>query len=462
MKRAWVLAAAVVLAGVQAGCPEYRIIWAPDGTKALVAGEYHLYLCDSDGKLQPLAAVPRGPMAWTADSKQFVIRREIPVKNWEELAAGLPADQIAYLKRMAEDWMKHLRKTPAATVYRGRLGALMALYLSAHHNEEITRIAQGDWRGKQKVSPTVDELTLCTFADRKLGMTPICRSAIPIIRTKLAPDDKSLAFTADFEYPRGGLFKLYTVSLRSGSVPTLLESAAGGFDWLPSRPSLLFAASRRGGEEGTIQLWERDSTPPATAPVEDPHEGNPAGKTLNHVVFKREAGIAAFADGRVLFSSGVQSTPSRNTDDYFFPHLFLQRMDLQFNVHDSLAATITTQDADGPFGEGLHYFSASPDGRCVIIPTENGALLVQELENSASVWIRVAEDEVSYTLPVWKDKDTFCFVTPKGSVFASPNRAEVVLITMGKRCGWLPWIATWSCRVISRDWPDGLMKELDE
>ena len=160
MKHAWALAAVVMLAGMLVGCPEYRIIWAPDGTKALVAGKDQLYLCDADGKLQPLAAVPRGPMAWTADSRQFVIRREIPVKNWEELAAGLPADQLAYLKRMSEDWMDHLRKTPDARVYRGRLGALMALYLSAHHNEDITRIAQGDWRGKQKVSSTVGE-TFC-------------------------------------------------------------------------------------------------------------------------------------------------------------------------------------------------------------------------------------------------------------------------------------------------------------
>ncbi|HQL71926.1 MAG: hypothetical protein BWX88_02048 [Planctomycetes bacterium ADurb.Bin126] len=462
MKHAWALAAVVMLAGMLVGCPEYRIIWAPDGTKALVAGKDQLYLCDADGKLQPLAAVPRGPMAWTADSRQFVIRREIPVKNWEELAAGLPADQLAYLKRMSEDWMDHLRKTPDARVYRGRLGALMALYLSAHHNEEITRIAQGDWRGKQKVSPTVDELTLCTFADRKLGMTPICRSAIPIIRAKLAPDDKSLAFTADFEYPRGTSLRLYAASLRSGSVPTLLESAAGGFDWLPSRPSLLLAASRRGGEEGTIQLCERDSTPPATAPVEDPHEGNPAGKTLNHVMFEREAGIAAFADGRVLFSSGIVPSPSTDTDDFFLPRLFLQRIDLQSHLPSSQATIVVKQDKKGPFEKGLHYFSASPDGRYVVIPTENGTLLMQELETSASVWIRVAEGEVNYTLPVWKDKDTFCFVAPERSVFASPNRAEVVLITVGKRCGWLPWIATWSCRVISRDWPDGLMKELDE
>ena len=460
MKRGWALAAVVVLAGVQAGCPEYRIVWAPDGTKALVAGEDSLYLCDADGKLQPLARVPRGPMAWTGDSKQFVIRREIPVKSWEELAAGLPADQGATIRRFAEDWLKTFREHPKATVYRGKLGALMALYLARHHNEEINRIAQGDWRGKQKVSPTVDELTLCTLADQKIDMTPICRSALPVARVKLSPDGKTLAFTADFDLSRGGSYSLYTAALRPGSVPALLEPAAGAFDWLASRPSLVFVAAQRGHrlDVGTTQLWDRDAPTPATSPAEDLDKKSPAGRTLNRVKFERDAGIAALADGRVLFSSRgwANSTPSQWTDgEESLPSLFVQHLGA------SGARIVRAQNEEGPFEQGLHYFAASPDGRYVVIPTDNGVLLVQELESSASEWIRVAEDIRNSTLPVWKDKDTFCFVIPEGSVFAF-NRAEVVLITIGKRCRWLPWIATWSCRVISRGWPNGLMKELDE
>src|SRR3954466_702369 len=76
----------LLLALVLNGCIPERVVWSPDGTRALVLGDDGLHISDADGKLAPviLKDVPR--TAWLPDGKGFLVVTKATYKTWTEFA----------------------------------------------------------------------------------------------------------------------------------------------------------------------------------------------------------------------------------------------------------------------------------------------------------------------------------------------------------------------------------------
>lgn len=454
-----------------AGCwPMTRMVWSPDGQRALVLGKPgdspSLFLCDANGKLSGPIADAVTAWAWTGDSKHFVVvRLGEKLKTWKEVSALISEERrqriVDRAEEIREEILKHGPLGGDAT--RWKVDRFAFMCLRDTHGKALAKKAGAKWKEVEKLQTEtwVVQLYRCT----ETGAEPrevLLRSIDAIFGIRVAPDGKAFAYVANVQDSRmyadvpgeDGL-SLLVAPMRPGARPTLVAKPVSFFfDWSPDSRTVAFAkaAGDKPGKEKTLTLGSVDRR---QVRGEDGRMLTvlPKAQAVVGVIFHQMLRVRYLRDGRILFAAVEVKLPATAADMPQKACLFAVDPDRPLTVTRLLPRRAADQ-----VGDRLDLFEISPDERYVCIPGSGGEVTILDLTTGdvtelSEIHEGVKKKKDDFNIPTWRTAKELCFVVPPGSPFGSKRRAEIVLWSDGE------------FRCISKTWPDeivGIMADEDE
>ena len=455
------LAAAVTAV---AACVPKRIVWSPDGQRALVTGDNALYLCDADGKLSsPIGDALPQLVTWLPDSRRFVAVAEIAAGSWQEVAPMLTEARREEIIRLADKVRQEILAhegnwddfEPGATAELTHPEqAALGLYIREHRSEGLPEKMGDKWDAIKDMTVGVHTLMSYTLTDTTARPGAIiARSLYPTREMRVSPDGNLVACVEETGNNKGdsaaGPFRLSVVQTAAGAVRIIVADHVGLYpDWSPDGQYLVYISARTSAGKddnqallGSVtrrQICNQDGSLLET--FEEP-------ETLASALFSPFSKTRCLADGRVLFSSTEVHLPCAEKD--------MPEQASLFAVDPGRQATVTRvmpRQAEAKLPDGLAYghFEVSPDAARVAITGSKGEVAVLTLATGDVTDVQPTPDPDGKlrTVATWRSADELCFLLPAGAEAGSTHRAEIAL---------------WSnagTRIISKDWPSAGFKEL--
>jgi hypothetical protein len=491
-RRLWLLLAL----GAAVGCePERRILWAPDGSKALVISKKGLYLCDAEGRLSKKIADNATPVAaWYPDSKRFLIERTQVVKTWRELTlyltdaeqkqsttcAKIILDEIARKPDTRPDDLFDTpfesRFTPDATVDP----EVIWLYLLEFHADTMRRFLS------RRESPTTFEQERAS-AKKELylieryacdGSGAVCqermlRTPSPIFHIAVAPTGRTVAYVAArIRFLDLKEADLLVVPGEGAAPPKRVATRVSlSADWTPDGRSLVYGRASvpkpngkdkdmlRLGAIARRQVCGEDGSPlrakPRTEPSADPsapesnkdEDGFPPAEDLAGLIFFEKMQVLCLRDGRILFTAGEVTLPATTNDLPERLSLFTIAPGQSPTVQRLLPRAVETrwQGRIDPTELAL-----SPNQKRLAACGEHGNVAVLALDTGKETTVLEGawKKNDRRIMPAWRSDNELCVVVPAGSKLGSPKRPEAVLWTEKET------------KILSRDWPQEVVEGL--
>lgn len=362
-------------------CVPTRVVWSPDGSKAIVwPEEYnrHIALLSADGKISPLMVVC--PSTQPASTQPTTTTAAAPQKP--EL-------------RPPSVWLDE--KTLLISV-----------------------------RDKNSVS-----IRRFTLADNTLTAgSIIAASPNDVCDMRLSPDRKLLAFTCEAKSDKDHNANAFIVSLAS-TQPTqpLVENANTHWyiDFTPDSRSVICIT--RSTDDKIIGELRRI----AVADDKGQLLSSFSQTTLAYVIFSELDRVRCLSDGRILFTSPHVSFPF--TDDNNFESNMLCIIDPKYpTVIPALSAENAEKLATTNRRQGTSWLEPSPDGKYISLPTKDGCVFVVELATGTiieaqPVDMKISENDIKLpTVPVWRNNDELTFIVPKNDKATPPIDCERLVI----------------------------------
>jgi hypothetical protein len=450
----------LALAVALAGCvPQERIVWAPDGSAAIVLGAGKLYLCTPQGALTRVADDITAAN-WLSDSKRLVVAHKVTLTTWKDVAAVLPPerrqkieDLSAALRRQVfaftGDWDKFKPDQPAEN--QGDLPlALMCLRDEKGQGLREKLGAKYDMLGQLRVD--TQHLAVCpAAADAKLG--PTLAIALTCMNPQGSPDGKTISYCGDFLAQSLAEPALIVVPAAGGGAPRVVaQRTALWSGWSPDGRYIAYAAANGPKQGDALRL----GTVTRSRVTADDGQLLPGGEDfpredLAGILFAEYDKVACLGDGRILFVSVQTELPATTRD-------MPQQLSL-FTVDPRQPTTVTRvlpRDAQAKLlNKALMYFSVSPDGKRAAIPGPKGELSVVTLESGVleEIVTKAGPQDVA-ALPTWRSNDELCFVAPSDSSLCTTGKPEFVLVKLTPK-------GAGPAQCLSKDWPknvrDGLL-----
>jgi hypothetical protein len=449
----------LALAAALAGCmPEERIVWAPDGSAAIVLSNDKLFLCTPQGALTRVA---EGITAanWLSDSKRLVVAHKVALATWKDAAVVLPAgrrrqieDLSAPLRRQMlafqGDWDKFKPDVPAEN--QGDLSlALLCLRDEKGQGLREKLGAKYDMLGQLRVD--TQHLAVCpATADARIG--PTLAIGLTCMNPQGSPDGKTISFCGDFLAQSFAEPALIVVPAAGGTAPRVVaQRTALWSGWSPDGRYLAYAAAN-GPKQGDAPRLGTVSRSRVTA---DDGQLLPAGEDfpredLAGILFAEYGKVACLGDGRILFISVQTELPATTRD-------MPQQLSL-FTVDPRQPTTVTRvlpRDTQAKLlGKALMYFSVSPDGKRAAVPGPKGELCVVTLDSGvlAEIVTKPGPQDV-VALPTWRSNDELCFVAPIASALCTTGKPEIVLVKLTPQ-------GPGPAQCLSKDWPQTMRENL--
>ena len=449
------LAATALFVG---GClPEEFIWWSPDGRTAAIRTPDGLALAGTNGQLS--AIVLPGNIqsaAWMPDGSSLVVSRSRTLTNWAaveplisreeaavtlQLAQAIPAllkagltASAGSLDELAEKFLKPLGLTEseawqpplfcAITLHRQELVAAVAGFTNAAALEAELSTATTN-------GITVYEIAILPLRNGQPAGPPrtLVSSLRPLLDPILSPSHAILAFRAG-----EGALKAMTLDGKRSLV--VADEAVRSAAWSPDGRTLLHVAMEKSDKVGEIR---------SCTVVEERGElasSAPQAQTLAMAVFAASGPprLAVLPDGRLLFASLPITLPAPaaaiNPGAQFFL-LDPARPEL---------APVAVAIKEGSLPDDLSAFAPSPDGEFVAV-VEGGTDAVALLELATGKVKIISPAHAGWKsrlIPAWKTPHELTFAVPSATGAAHP---ELVL-----------WQAAEPGRVLSKDWPENIVK----
>ncbi|MFA6133823.1 MAG: hypothetical protein WC869_07405 [Phycisphaerae bacterium] len=461
--------ACVLLSLALVGCyPAERIVWSPDGSRALVIAD-KVYLCDGNGLLSdanvPLSNDKNIPViAWCDDSRRVALTGTMSLHDWKDIEPILSEADKTWLTEAAEairadilaNYADDLGKLVSVADKSGQVLRLARMYLRDRRAEGLAARLGPKW--KEFVDATWDVTTLSTAKVTDKGLqveTAIYRSIDRILSVRVSKGSNVIAFTSQ-RPGKGdmGVLSLWAIPADgSGPAREVASNTSWYFDWTSDGRSLAYAASKTpGSKEG--QLGAIECRPVAGA------DGRllkdfPAEKPLAGVIFSQLARVRCLADGGMFFSSSEVTLPATLSDMPGRGSVFALMPTAPTVVR------VLTRQAEAKIPDVPDLFAVSPDRKRLCIPGGKGEVAVVTLASGeVQELVATPPDGGSATkpaaglgklavIPTWRYPDELCLLVPAGSPYGSPNRPEVVLFASPDKF-----------RCISKGWSDAVIESL--
>jgi len=441
------------------GCYPERIVWSPDGQRALVATKERLYLCDPNGLLTPLGTGAYTCMAWLSDSNRFAAATMEKLATWNDLEPLLSKEDKDRIIPLAEDMREDILK--AKQVALGKLESVQGkdendvlaarMYLRDRRAADLAEKVGDAWKEFESAAREYGVIRMWEIAGAEVKPGPIlAKSLSGVASIRIPSHEKAIAWSAPMSGKMDGSpANLFVVAADGTGIPRLVAGPCNWyFDWSPDGRSLVCAVpeGEDAGKGAMLLKIERREVCAADGTVlQKPGDA----QTLAVGAFGGMTRIRCLQDGRILFSSTELQLPMDPNDAPAKGNLFAIDPSRQATV-----ARLLPHSSQAEVPDALDFFSVSPDGARVCIPSDKGEAAVVDLATGeVHTIVGKPKDESSkqglITVPVWRAGGELCLIVPAGHPLGSPNRPEVIL-----------WSGPGKVRLLSKDWPDEVIDGL--
>jgi hypothetical protein len=449
------LAATALLLG---GClPEEFIWWSPTGQVAAVRTPDGLRLTGTNGQLS--AVILPGEIqsaAWLPDGSSLVVSRAFKLTNWTAIEKLIPREEAVATMQMARavpdllkagllasggSWDDLVDKflKPLGMTESPALEPAFFCALSRHREQIVAAIAgftnvaalQAELVSAETNGLSVCEISILPMRSGRATGQPraLIRSVRPLLDIVLSPHDPILAF-------RTGDGALKAMTLDGGSSLVVAGEGVASAAWSADGRALIHVVMGKSDKWGEIR---------SRTVVKDSGEllqSAPQAETLAMAAFAFGAStrLSVLPDGRLLFASVPITLPARAASINPGAQFFL------LDPGRSNAAPVAVRIKEGSLPDDLSAFAPSPDGRFVAVG-ESGTDVVAVLElatGKVKIISPLHGGWKSHTIPAWRNPRELTFAAPPSD---SATRPELIL-----------WQTGAPQRVLSKDWPDGVVK----
>jgi len=428
-----------MLALLAAGClPEKRIVWSPDGSRAVVMSNDGLRIATPDGTLSDLLIPGARRAAWFADGRRMLVIVSSKKATWADVEQELSVEdrtraaELGQLYRTqvfahsgAPEGLQLKHTTPvtpgqsvAGVVYmRDRLPEGMAEKLGKHW-EEI---------GKFEMDLT-KAIVYTIESDRAIEGIKLLTSVDDLQEPSVSPSGRHIAFIRRTPMIEGGDSldpnDLVIMSADgSASRPAIVNHVAFGYGWSADGRSVAVihtpvasAKSVTVGAVATVEIIKSDGTAVDTGDI---NVEDRVG-----LFFNQFGCVKYLADGRLIFSAHAATLPA--TD---------QEMPRSWSLYawsPSMRAGSTRllgRGVDAILTDEQSMFEVSPDGKRAVMYGGNGDTVVADLTTGeTATWFDTKEARGTQSRPTWRNNDEVCAVTPDDLTKQKPEQWSVVLL----------------------------------
>lgn len=473
------------------GCiPENSLEWSQDGSVGLLRVEGALYLVDGQtGQLTQIAKEDVQP--WPGISKDgslIAYSRQVKCDNLPEGLKVLPPGQVKMIKYNAKKMGESISKAgglidkkfpePEESLLNlEHYGNWVIRYMCENADNELLKILGDEGINKGKNMDISYFQVVIVPRDNLQGERVIASNIFWSGMTHMSPDNRYVAYTMQTQYGDEEMeYSLYVASLEGGIKDMLVDHrVALGYDWRQDSRAIAYlnADTENLGEDelalGTLQervvADEQDNL--LAKPIElEKEEGGSVEmykctsdvSSLAGMVFYPWEKVRYGLDGRIFFSTCLMPLPISKRDEPGWS-LFC------YDSVTGMVANVLPQSVSIHTSQAMNMlqFELSPDGRKVLLPIKNNRLIDYEF-GTDKVGLPVfddegfGEEEISSLVPTFKGNDEISFLVCGKSHYLAdmqredPNCCEVIVLDRNSLKG----------RVLSKSWPDEIMKNLKD
>jgi hypothetical protein len=440
-----------VTAVAMIGClPEKRIAWSPDGSRALVIAADGLRLCDAQGRLtEPL--LPSQRAVWMPEGKRILSIHGSMATRWSIVEPVLNAEQLDQIARAAGELHKQLlahdgpwdkfdpKIDPPLT--GGELAAAL-LYVRDNLHEGLPEHLGEKWKDLEKMELNLWSVQVFDVEEKEVLPGALLHLGLDEPHgLRVAPNGRLAGFLLPLPGGKNPRYQLFAAPTDGAQPPRwVANDVAMEYDFSPDGTQIAYIHTPTPPEDGsdTIVLGGLATVRVADA---DGRLLDEWTEQQDHVglLFSPVLAVRWLHDGRLVFTSHETSLPATTRD-------MPQRWGL-FVLDPRMGSTVIRllgRDFEHPLANDFCFFEFSPDESRVLLPGPWGQVTCYTSSNghAETVIADTSSKDRWRSLPVWRNNEEICFVAPRGSSMASPERAEIVL-----------WKSDKQHRVISRDWP---------
>lgn len=442
------------------GClPEEFVWWSPDGQTAAVRTSDGLRLAGTNGQLSTVVLPGEiQSAAWLPDGSGLVVNRSLKMRNWaaaEKLTPPEEAEATRQLARAIPDFLKAGLTAsggswdnldakflkPLGMTESQALEPAWSCALSLHREQILAAMAsftntptlQAEILSSETNGIPVYEITILSMRNGHPAGEPraLIRSLRPLMDPILSPRHSILAFRTG-----GRALKAMTLDGKSSlvvagdDVPCAVWSADG---------RTLFHIVM--GKEGKVGEIRSRTVVSATGELV-PGEGTQQAETLAMAAFADRASprLRVQPDERLLFASVPITLPAGAASIHPGAQFFL------LDPAKPGVAPVAVAIKEGSLPDDLNAFAPSPDGRFVAV-VEGGTDVVAVLELATGKVKIISPGHAgwkSHMIPAWRNHREVAFAALPS---AAATRPDLIL-----------WQADAPGRVLSRSWPDDVLK----
>jgi len=438
------LYACCCLAALMAGCfPEDSLDWSGDGSVGLLRNDSGLYLVD--GASGALTRVCEGEVfPWpslSSDGAQIVYGRQISFARLDDGLEALPAVEVAMIENDARRLRDRILSDTFDTSqfkwngehvfgYGDAYRSWLARYVCERGDERVVRKLGIELTEEGKAFDLSASRLVIVTRDDLDHKTAITTSMLPILRPRLSPDSRHVAYIVPDMHDEEKA-TLYVAPAAAKSTPVEVRAGVAiSYDWRPDSRALAYVKQDGDGLLGVVEettvvdeagtLLAELAATPASAPVGIQRCTGPRSQPVG-TLFQSLMKVQYGRNGRLFFSSPAGKIPTSDLEE---PTYSLFCYDFTTGtVVDVLPASVSSLA-----GEMVNFFALSPDGMKVLLPMEKHRFAVYTLSDKTPV-VPIEEDEefgdeIPDMLPSWKSNTEISCLVSGSSRFLGDNAQE--------------------------------------
>lgn len=478
-----------IIAVFIAGCiPENSLEWSDDGSVGLLRADGALYLVD--GQTGALTEIAKGDVQpWpdiSKDGSLIIYSRKMDVNDLSEGLKLLPAGQAKmieyYGKQMREDILKagglakeQFPEPSVEFLKPDDMKNWVVRYSCENADDKLIKVLgeKGIKLGKEK---TLSFGEIIAVSRNNLNSKRVIASSIfPTSIIRLSPDNKNVAYIMNVKYEGEDMeFSLYVASLE-GKVKNVLvnKCVSLGYDWSEDSKKIAYLSVESPdfkkelllGSLNEIEVTDANGTllcEKAAIPEEgivQTYNCTKSADSLAGIAFYPWMKVRYETGGRIFFSTIKMSLPTSNMNDPGY----------SIFCYDPVIGAVTDimppeASAYASQSMAMLQFELSPYGKNVLVPIKKNRFLGFELgKNEVALPLSENEEfgeaEISKLLPAFKGNNEISFLVSEDNHFlveagqsAEKKRYEIIVLNRD----------TGKSRILSKNWPDEMMKELSK
>ncbi|MBP7860236.1 hypothetical protein KA183_01030 [bacterium] len=414
-----------------AACDMTKVVWAPDAKRAAIIGSDGLRISDEKGTLSKPVMDQVAKIAWWPDSKQCLVLRSIPAKDWTEIEPILSPDEAKQVRESSEKLFTEIsnfkgtqdelnKKLENDETIEKNLKAEAVAYLDFTHKKELAEKIP-DWNNLPKAQSYIQVLEKYSAAQDKLSEPVLIRKTMNEIENiGVSPAGNKVSFVENI-----GTDALY-VAAADGSNGHIISGDCNKYPcWSRDGKFIYFIES-----DGPTKGFRSATISSANVNVAQPDKSRRAEAAVS---FDASDVVQVNASGDIIFSNRKVNFPS--VDAPMNLELFIKRKgknDLEMLTDGDL------QKLD------VQSFSVSPNGSKIALCSKSGATHILTVENKKVQTVLAQENAagVKFT-PNWRSENQLCLAVKSKRPGARNDDAELALINIDDK----------SIKILSTDWP---------